>query len=336
MKDKKFLNDFSLRDFIFTYGFVIVLVLVIAYFSITANNFFNLKTLLNVLHTAAPMFILASGLALVIMTAKLDISVGSVAFLSCGVGIILMTRHGVPIPAGILIIILLGTLMGALNGFIVAVLRVNPLITTMGTMIALRGLALQLTNSLVIGLPEELRVLGNARIGPIYIDILFSLAVLLVMHLVHTRTQFGRQVMALGNGEDVSQRLGVKVKKVSFLTFVLSGLLASIGGILTMIQVGQVSPTMGSGYEFSAIAMLVIGGVSLFGGEGTIIPGIILGGVTLTVIETGLNFVGANPYLYPFVRGGIIFVAMFADSLKTLVRPKVKMIADEKAPASGD
>jgi ribose/xylose/arabinose/galactoside ABC-type transport system permease subunit len=106
--------------------------------------------------------------------------------------------------------------------------------------------------------------------------------------------------------------------------FVLSGLLASIGGILTMIQVGQVSPTMGSGYEFSAIAMLVIGGVSLFGGEGSIIPGIILGGVTLTVIETGLNFVGANPYLYPFVRGGIIFIAMFADSLKTLVRPKVK------------
>ena len=97
-----------------------------------------------------------------------------------------------------------------------------------------------------------------------------------------------------------------------------------------MFQVGQVSPTMGSGYEFSAIAMLVIGGISLFGGEGTIIPGIILGGVTLTVIESGLNFIGASPYAYPFVRGGIIFVAMFADSLKSLVKPKVKVIADDE------
>jgi ribose/xylose/arabinose/galactoside ABC-type transport system permease subunit len=322
-------SDFNLRNFLFSYGFVIVLVLVIIFFSVTANNFFEWKNFWMILHTAAPMMVLASGLAFVIMTAQIDLSGGSIAFLACGVGAIMMTRMGIPIIPSLLVTIVIGMILGALNGFIFNVLHVNPLITTIGTQIALRGLALTITNSLVFTIPEPIRILGNLKIGPVYVDIIISIAILIIMYTVHTRTKFGRQVMALGNGFEVSSRLGVRVRWVSFWTFVLSGLMASLGGILMMIQVGQVYPTMGAGYEFSAIAMLIIGGVSLFGGVGSIIPGVILGGITLTVIEAGLNFLGASPFLYPFVRGGIIFVAMFADSLKTRVRPNVKMIEDE-------
>ncbi len=328
--NKKPRQEFKLRDFLFSYGFLIVLVLVIAFFAITAPNFFAFKTIWTVLHQAAPLFVLASGIAFVIMTSQIDLSIGAVAFLSCGVGAILMTRHGVPIIPALMLIPLIGALLGAVNGFVFNVMRVNPLIATMGTMIIIRGIALTVTNSLVFTIPEQIRVLGNLKIGPVYVDILISLAILLIMYLVHTRTPFGRQVMALGNGFEVSARLGIRVRWISFFTFVLSGLMGSLGGILVMFQVGQVFPTMGSGYEFSAIALLIIGGVSLFGGTGSIIPGIILGGITLTVIEAGLNFLGASPYAYPFVRGGIIFIAMFADALKARVQPKVKVIEEEE------
>jgi len=330
LSKEKTQSPFNLRDFLFTYGFLIVLVAVVIYFSAAAPNFFSLNTLILVLHTAAPMFVLASGLAFVIMTAKLDISVGSIVYLASAVGAIMISRMHLPFPLAILVILMVGALAGAINGFTVVVLKVNPLIATLGTMMALRGLALQLTNSMVISLPQNLRTLGNVRIGGIYVDIIIALVVLLIMNLVHTRTPFGRQVMAIGNGSEVAERLGVKVNWVNFWAFVLSGLMASASSILLLLQLGAVSPDAGSGYEFSAIATLVIGGVSLFGGEGTIIPGIIMGGFTLQVIQAGLNYIGASVYAYPFVRGGIIFVAMFADALKVKVKPRVKMITDEE------
>jgi ribose/xylose/arabinose/galactoside ABC-type transport system permease subunit len=323
-------SNFNLRDFLFSYGFLIVLVVVVIYFSVAAPHFFSLTTLISVLHIAAPMLVLASGIAFVIMTAKLDISVGSTVFLASAVGAILISRMHVPFLAAIPIILAVGFLAGAINGFTVVFLRVNPLIATLGTMMALRGIALQLTNSMVISLPQNLRSLGGTRVGGVYIDILFAFVVLAVMQFVHARTPFGRQVLALGNSPEIAERLGVKIKAVDFWAYVLCGVMAALAGIMLMLQLGAVSPDAGTGYEFSAIAMAVIGGVSLFGGEGTIIPGIILGGFTLTVIQAGLNYVGASVYVYPFVRGGIIFIAMFADALKSKVKVRVKLISEDQ------
>lgn len=321
-------SRFSLKDFLFTYGFLIVLLFVVVYFCIAAPNFFSVTSAISVLHMAAPLFVIASGLAFVIMTANIDISVGSIAFLSSAVGALMLSKLHIPIWLAFVVIVAMAVLLGMLNGLIVVGLRVNPMIGTLGTQMALRGIGLQLTNSMVVGLPDSLRQVGNAKVGPIYVDILVSLLILGVMWLVHTRTKFGRQVMAIGNSPAVSEKLGVKVKPVTFWAFVVSGLMAGLGAILMTLQIGAVTPTSGSGYEFTAIAMLVIGGVSLFGGEGTILPGILLGGITLSVIETGLNYVGASVYVYPFVRGGIIFAAMFADALKTRVKPRVKMMDD--------
>ncbi len=319
----------SIRDFLLTYGFVLIMVGVLIFFSLTNQNFLTINNALSIMHTAAPTIILASGLALVIMTGKLDISVGSIAFLSSGISALLMQRAGVSPLVALPLILIIGILLGALNGFIVVVLRINPLITTLGAMIALRGIALQITDSRVISISEALRRMGNAKIGPVYFDIWVALVVLIIVHLLLIRTPFGRHVTAIGNNTEVASRLGVRVPWVSAMTFVLSGFFAALGGIFMLFQVGAIQPTMGSGYEFTAIVLCVIGGISLFGGEGTIIPGLILGGLTLTIIESGLNFMSASPFAYPFVRGGIIFVAMYADSLKSLVKPSVKLMTDE-------
>ncbi len=322
------------RNFALRYGFNIVLVAVVLFFTLTAPRFLTAANIIGLLHAAAPLMVIASGLALVVISGKLDISVGSVAFLTTSIGTLLMVRHGFDPIVTLFILLALGALLGALNGFIVVVLRVNPLITTLGTMIGLRGIGLELTKSTNIAIPEEIRRLGNAAIGPIFVDILVALAIMLIIHLIHTRTPFGRQIVAIGNDADTASRLGVRVNRVTFLTFVVSSLLATIGGIMTVIQVGAVSGNIGSGLEFTAVSVVVIGGISLFGGEGSILPGALRGVLILEIIRNGLNHLGADPYAYRFVNGAIIFIAMYADSLRSRLPVIARSFESEEQPAA--
>jgi ribose/xylose/arabinose/galactoside ABC-type transport system permease subunit len=307
----------KVRDFALRHGFDIILLAVFLFFTLTAPRFLSATNLISLLHAAAPMMVIASGLAVVVMTGKLDISVGSVAFLTTSIGTLLIVRNGVDPLLAVVIMLVVGTLLGALNGFIITVLRVNPLITTMSTMIALRGIGLELTKSTNIALPEDIRRLGNTMVGPIFVDILIALGIMLLVHVLVTRTQFGRQVFAIGNDPDTAARLGVRVDRVTFLTFVLSALLATVGGILTVVQVGAVSGNIGAGYEFVAMSVVIIGGISLFGGEGSILPGVLRGVLILEIIRNGLNHLAADPYAYRFINGAIIFIAMYADSLRS-------------------
>jgi ribose/xylose/arabinose/galactoside ABC-type transport system permease subunit len=300
-----------------SYGFILVVALIFIGFSLSTGSFLTLGNIIEMIHGAVPMLILASGLALAVMTGNIDISVGSLTFVTAALGSVLMVRHGVPPAIAIPVIILAGASCGALNGFIVSILKVNSFIATLGTLFALRGIALLLTRARVISMPEALRELGHIRIGPVFVDILIALGFVFFVYLLHTRTSFGRHLVATGGEAEVAKRMGVRVLRVTFLAFLLSGLFASIGGIFSIFQLGAVTLHMGRGLEFTAIAAIVIGGISLFGGRGSIIPGVLLGVVTLAIIENGLIHLGASPYAYPFVRGGIIFIAMYADSLKS-------------------
>jgi ribose/xylose/arabinose/galactoside ABC-type transport system permease subunit len=194
-------------------------------------------------------------------------------------------------------------------------------------MIAFRGVALQLTGAILIPLPESVRALGNLSIGPIFVDILIVALLVLVIDQVHRRTVFGRQINAIGNGEEVAERIGIPVRKRLFLAFVLSGLLASIGGLISLVQVGSISAYLGRGMEFTAVAVVVVGGISLFGGRGNILPGVVLGALTFEMIENGLNQMSANPYAYRLVTGAIIFVAMYVDALKSGRLQSVRKVA---------
>jgi ribose/xylose/arabinose/galactoside ABC-type transport system permease subunit len=298
-------------------GFLVVFVIVFLFFSVLTRHFFELDNLLNILSAMAPLAISATGLALVVMSGRLDISIGSVAFLSCAIGALLMRANGLSPALTALIVVGCGALLGAINAFIVVVLRVNSLIATLSTMIAFRGIALQLTDALLVQLPPDIRFIGNARLGPIPVDILLMLLVIVPIHLLQSRTVFGRRIMAMGNDISVARRLGLPVDLAGFNTFVLSGVLASLGGILTTIQNGAVSPFLGSGWEFTALAAIVVGGISLLGGRGTIFFSVLPGVFIFEMIRNGLTNLGANPYSYRLVSGVVIFAAMYADSLKS-------------------
>jgi ribose/xylose/arabinose/galactoside ABC-type transport system permease subunit len=307
----------GVRNRLIQSGFYLVLAAVLLLFSFTTRNFANVGNLMAMLHAMAPLVIMACGMALVVFSGKLDISIGSVAMVSCTIAVFLMRDFHVHPLLAFLVTLACGALLGSLNGFVVAFLGINPLIATLGTMIALRGVALQMTKAVLIPVPESVRVLGNAAVGPVFLDIFVFLLVAGSVHLLHRRTVFGRQLNAIGNGEDVAQRIGIPVRRRVFTTFVLSGLLASFGGYLSMLQVGAVSGYLGKGMEFTAVAVVVVGGISLFGGRGAVLPGVLVGAFTFQVIQNGLNQLGANPYAYNVITGVVIFVAMYADALKS-------------------
>ena len=309
---KKFTSDVLIQN-----GFLFVFALAFVFFSTMTDNFFQVQNILNILHTMAPLAITASGLAIVVISGRLDISVGSTAFLSCAIGALLMKNIGLDPVLAALLVVACGAALGAVNGFIVTVLQVNPLIATLGTMIAFRGIALALTDALLVQLPEPIRVLGNAHIGPIPTDVFIMLIVLVGVHVLHAKTAFGRQIVAIGNDIATARKVGLPVDRPGFLSFVLAGVLASMGGILTTVQNGAVSPFLGSGLEFTALAVVVVGGISLLGGRGTILLSIISGAFIFEMIRNGLTNLGANPYSYRLVGGAVIFAAMYADALKS-------------------
>lgn len=311
------MNGKPLIDLFVRHGFLVVFVGSFIFFSTMTEYFLQLGNILNILHTMAPLALAASGMALVVISGRIDISVGSVAFLSCAVGSLLMKNSGLDPILAALLVLLIGAGLGAVNGFIVTVLGVNALIATLGTMIAFRGIALALTDALLVQLPEEIRVLGNAHIGPVPTDIFVMVIILTLVHVLHARTPFGRQLVAMGNDLHIARKVGLPVDRTGFLSFVLAGMLASAGGIMTTVQNGAVSPFLGAGLEFTALAVVVVGGISLLGGRGHILFAIIPGAFIFEMIRNGLTNLGADPYSYRLVGGAVIFAAMYADALKS-------------------
>jgi ribose/xylose/arabinose/galactoside ABC-type transport system permease subunit len=312
------MNQTRLLDFLLDHGFQIILVLLVAGFALAAPGFLRADNIFGILHSMVPITIIAAGMALIVMLGKLDISLGSIAFASAALAALAMQQDGMALHPTLAfgIVLVVGVILGAVNGFVVCILRVNPLIATLGTMIAFRGMALQITDSQVIVLPDAVRGFGNLTIGPLFIDTVIAAVLLVAIHLLHRETSFGRTATAIGNDEGTAARIGLPTRRTVFICFVLSGMLASIGGFLGAAQTGSVTTFLGRGVEFVAVAVVVVGGISLFGGRGNILTGVLLGALTFEIIRSGLNYVGANPYSYQLIGGAIIFVAMYASSLK--------------------
>ena len=320
----------TIGGFVARHGFVLAILVVYLFFSALAPGFFGLGTLIDIFHVTAPLMIVASGVALIVISGKLDISVGSIAYVASSIFALLMRRTELSVVTGFAIAMAAGALLGALNASIVVFLRVNCLIATLGTMIAFRGLGLWLTNGGLIEMPEAIKPLGNLTVGPVFLDTLAAIAVVIVIHLVNRRTNFGRQMIAIGNNEEIARRVGVPVDRRTFASFILSGFLAAIAGVIYTMQVAVNTSKIGEGMEFTAIAVVVVGGVSLFGGRGNVLVAVILGALTFQIIQSGLQHIGANPYSYRLVEGAVIFVAMYMDALKS------QQLGRWRSPMSGE
>jgi len=306
----------GIGNFFLNYAFYFVFLAVFIFFSVASDKFFTISNLSTLLLQSSYYGILVTGLAFVIMSRDFDLSVGSVAFVSVSVGIIVMTK-GYPIYVGLIVTMLTGAFMGFINGIVTTRLKVPAFITTLGMLIGGRGLGLILVAEKGgINIPLKMAQFPMFRIGPFYYEVIIMLAIMVAGQVALSRTAFGKIVFAIGNNEKASEYMGINIKNMKLLLFVLSGFIASIAGIIYVTQVGYLHASLADGWEFTAISMAVLGGVSLFGGRGSIIPGALVGVVLMVMIQNGLTIMGISPYIQPFIQGLMIFLAIFADSLK--------------------
>jgi ribose transport system permease protein len=296
-----------------------LLVLVAAVFSALSPEFLEARNLVNILVQSASLGVVATGMAFVLLTAGIDLSVGSAMFVSAAVAGKLVVA-GWSLPAALVVVVGVGLAWGLANGLVVTRLGVKPFVVTLATLYIGRGFALWLTGTRAINLPDSLLVVGSARVAGVPLPVLVLGAVLAAAHVVLERTPFGRHLYAVGADAEAARRAGVPVERTLLGAYATAGLLAARGGAVAVAQLGAVSPTFGREREFAAIAAAVLGGVSLFGGKGGVLPGVLLGTLLLQTVENGLVIVNADPYLYPMVLASVIFVAVLLDSLQARAR----------------
>ncbi len=305
----------------------LIFLAVLAAFSLLSPRFLAMNNLTNILIQSASTAIVATGMTFVLLTAGIDLSVGSMMFVSAAVAG-KMVLGGQPLWLAAVAILLAGMLYGAFNALCITWLRIVPFIVTLATLYFGRGFGLWLTETRAMNLPESILRIGSARIAGIPFPVLMLVIVVVAAHLTLTRTAFGRQIYALGNDADAARKAGIRTSRIQFAVYVISGFCAALGGLVSIAQLGAVSPSFGNQREFAAIAAAVLGGVSLFGGRGAVLPGTLLGALLIQTTENGLVIANADPYLYPLVMSAIIFLAVLLDSLRNqqLLRSQRRII----------
>ena len=297
-----------------------VFLVILLYFGAQAPRFLGADSLANIVKQASFTGIVAVGMTFVMLTAGIDLSVGSNMYLSAMAAGYVLQNPALQGPSGVALAlaagIAAGTLFGAVNGFCVVVLRIAPFLVTLATLVAGRGIGTAITESFGIEYPPAYLAFGSGRILGVPVPIVIFALVVLAAHLVLTRTQFGRQVYAVGNDPQAARMAGIEVGRILFSVYVICGFCAAVGGVTLIALVGRLNQTFGVGREFDVITAAVLGGTSLFGGVGSAF-GSVVGSTLIQAVQSGMVFVGVNLYLQPMVLAGIIFLAVFVDALRT-------------------
>ncbi|MFC7702786.1 ABC transporter permease [Plastorhodobacter daqingensis] len=294
---------------------VIIFAAVLLYFGLQAPAFLGQENLGNIVKQSAFIGIAAIGITFVLLTAGIDLSVGSVMYLAPLIAGFVMRDTGVGVAGGMAAAVAAGAVLGGINAIFIVGLSIIPFIVTLATLFAFRGFGAFLTSSRQFDFPPAIRDFGLAAIGGIPVPVIAFGLVALAAHLVLTRTTFGRQVYAVGNDPAGAVKAGIPVARIRGVAYVISGAAAGLAGFVLIAQIGRLDAGFGQGREFDVIAAAVLGGASLFGGVGTAL-GAVVGATLMQTVNTGLAFTGVNLYLQPLLQGGIIFLAVLVDSLR--------------------
>jgi ribose transport system permease protein len=283
---------------------------------LASPDFLSADNLFNIGSQTAVVAVIAIGMTLVIITAGIDLSVGSVAALSGVVGVILIVNYGFPVPLGILGGILVGAAAGLVNGLLVALGGLNPFIATLGMLSVARGLTYITTGAVaVFGAPESFRLLGQGVLGPVPIPIVVIIIVAIAGHVVLSRTRLGRYAYAMGSNPEAARLSGIPIRRYLTLVYVISGALAGLGGMIAASRVNSGQPNYGLGLELDVIAAAVIGGASLFGGQGTVL-GTLIGAFLIALIRNGSVLLNVDIFYQNVIIGVVIWVAVFWDQYR--------------------
>ncbi len=298
-------------------GVLVALVVVSA--AITAASPYFL-TVSNILGNVAVYFswicIAGFGEAIVMIGGGLDLSVGSTMGFA-GMLAAMMLAAGMGTAVAVIVGLAAGLAVGAANAFAITRIKLNPFIATLGSLSVVRGLTYGMVSGAAITPPEDaaghaFAALGTAAVWLVPVPVLIMLAIGLLLTVVMNQTTFGRHIYAVGGNEAAARLLGLKVEQVKFAMYMVSGVLAALGGVLLAAKAGTALPDAATGYELDVIAAVIIGGTSLYGGRGTI-PGVLVGAALLGVINNGIVLLGLAGYWQELITGVVIGAAATLD-----------------------
>lgn len=303
---------------------VLLFVAVFLVFGIFSPNFLSVKTFSNIMVSSSYVGMIAIGITFVLLTGGIDLSIGSVMYLSAAAAGLLIDQKNMPVWAAVVCGLLVAVLVGLINAVCIVFLDLLPFITTLGTMVAGKAIGLWMTQSQSVKLPKVITTLGSKSFLGIPMPIVLFILVIALGVLILAKTKTGRQIYAVGNDAEEARKAGIHTKKILFFCYMMSALLAGIGGIISVAQIGIVNAAFGKGEEFNAIAAAVLGGVSLQGGVGKVFPGAVLGAVMIQMIQSGLVYMQVDMYIQPLVSAAIIFLAVFLDSIRSRYIRKIE------------
>ena len=296
-------------------GLVLALVVFSIAIALRNPNYFGEANLIEILRSTVYIFIIGIISTYVFVAGGLDLSVGSVFALGSIASALAMT-NGIPVVPAIAVGLASGALVGAVNGVVIEYFGIPPLITTLGSLYVVEGVVVVLTGgNSVYPLPASFNAIGQDSIGPIPYLVLYAIVLGVIGHIVLEYTRFGYRIRATGGNRTAARAMGINVKRLSIVVYVLSGVSAAIAGVLFSSQLASGQPSIGSTTELQVIAAVIIGGTSLFGGVGTII-GTALGALLLSVITDGLVLIDINPAYQNVAIGVVIVLAVGIDKLR--------------------
>jgi ribose transport system permease protein len=305
----------ALRRILLDNGALTALVVLLVAMSLLSGDFLTTQNLLNVGVQAAVTAILAFGVTFVIVSAGIDLSVGSVAALSATVLAWTATSEGVPVWLAVVLAVATGAACGLVNGALVSYGKLPPFIATLAMLSIGRGLSLVISQGSPIAFPESVSGLGDTLGGWLPVPVLVMIAMGLLTALILGRTYIGRSMYAIGGNEEAARLSGLRVKRQKLVIYALSGLFAAVAGVVLASRLASAQPQAAQGYELDAIAAVVIGGASLAGGVGKA-SGTLIGALILAVLRNGLNLLSVSAFWQQVVIGVVIALAVLLDTLR--------------------
>ncbi len=294
-------------------GILIGLLILCVIVTIGSPYFLTQQNIFNVLRQMSTNMIISSAMTIIMITGGIDLSPGAVAALASCVGTGIIVNNGVPIWLGIIIALLIGALVGLVNGYILATTPLPPFIITYSTMSICRGLAYIYTSAQTIRITDPAFVnLGIGFTFGIPNPVIFMVIIVAIVYVILNRTKLGRHMYAIGGNATAAEYAGINIKAIRVFMYVFSGVLAAFAGILITGRSYSALASTGDGAEMNAIAAVCLGGTSFAGGEGRI-SGTVIGAMIIAILSNGMNLLGINSFWQDVVKGIVIIIAVYVD-----------------------
>lgn len=294
------------------YRSVIILVVISIVAALLSPNFLSTANLFNVIRQIAVAGIVAAGMTFVILTGGIDLSVGSIVGLAGVIGAGVLASTGSAALA-VLAALGIGLVCGAVNGLFISKFEIPPFIATLGMMTLLRGCVLIYTKGSPISIKSDAyKFIGKGSVAGIPLPIIILLVLFIIANYVLSNTSFGRSIYAVGGNREAARLSGISVKRTEWIAYIINGLLAGVAAVVLTARLGSAQSTSGEGIEMDAIAAVILGGTSLSGGVGYVLPTVV-GAMIMGIIDNILTLMNVNPHATNIVKGAVILIAVLVD-----------------------